>query len=703
MHDTAYVIGGLVMSTYLPSSSARILEIGAQNVNGTLRDHAPRNAEYVGLDFEAGDGVDVVVTGLRDWNVPEAHFDLVMASSVFEHDKAFWRTFIEMCRRTKPGGHIYISAPSNGLVHRFPKDYWRFYPDSGLALEELAREEGFDITLIESFVAEREADLWNDFCAVFRRGPCDTDLNRDFVHGKIRCTNAINWRSSLIVNAVNDSEDMRLLGLAREDMRRTTEHNQFLESQIDELKVRNNATEGRLYDQTRLTEQQLGQLQALGDEVAREQERRRFLEVQLSELAVQKAESDERLQGQIELNEQKSTLLQALGEQLVTEQNNSAEFRRSFEVQLSEMATQKSVSEERLQMQVTLNEQQSRQLQTLSDGFAMEQTNSAELRRSIDALLSELAVQRAASDERLQAQADLNEQQSGQIQALLEELATERASSEELRRSVEVQLSAVTASKPTQKEVGKEHLRSQTELGKGRGETLPMLAVESPREVVEVVAPQYAFEEKLGEFTSQKSEVEKRLRERFREIAGLTRVIQERDQQLSDLRMQMQHQMDVCDERGRQLQALAAELAQEKANSNALQRSLEANIFELSAAKASSDERLQERFRETAHLTRMIQERDRRISEVQTQIEWLCRVVSVLTKGFSTSSKARAMAWLPTYFSQKAQKACLKEHGLFDSDDYVETYPDVLRANTDPLRHYINHGIKEGRVIKSER
>lgn len=234
------------MDTYLPSFPARILEIGAQNVNGSLRDHAPRNAEYVGLDFEAGNGVDIVVTGIDDWNVPDAHFDLVMASSVFEHDKAFWRTFLAMCAKTKPGGHIYISSPSNGTVHRYPQDYWRFYPDSGLALEEWARDEGYDITLIESFIGERQADVWNDFCAVFRRGPSQADLNRDFVFDKVSSTNAVSWRSKAIINPVDDSQDTRLLCAAKDETQWWVRHAEHLNAvhaeeltthlrQIDEL------------------------------------------------------------------------------------------------------------------------------------------------------------------------------------------------------------------------------------------------------------------------------------------------------------------------------------------------------------------------------------------------------------------------------------------------------------------------------------
>ena len=171
MHDTAYKIGGLVMATYLPPGANRILEIGSLNVNGGLRDLAPPGADYIGLDLEAGAGVDHVVTGSDDWPVADDSFDLVMASSAFEHDQAFWLTFLQMCRKLKPGGYCYISAPANGKVHRYPQDFWRFYPDAGLALQAWARRQGIATTLVESFTAEREGDTWNDFCAVFRRGP----------------------------------------------------------------------------------------------------------------------------------------------------------------------------------------------------------------------------------------------------------------------------------------------------------------------------------------------------------------------------------------------------------------------------------------------------------------------------------------------------------------------------------------------------
>lgn len=291
MHDTAYRIGGLVMDTYLPSTPARILEIGAQNVNGTLRDHAPRNAEYIGLDFEEGDGVDLVVTDVTDWPVPDANFDLVMASSVFEHDQTFWRTFVAMCDKAKPGGHIYINAPSNGTFHRYPKDYWRFYPDSGQALEDWARTEGRDVTLIESFIADREADVWNDFCAVFRRGPSDAELNRDFICKKVPSSNALTWRSSKIINPLEDSQDTRLLSSAHEETRRWVQHADFLNS---EFSAREKSWDDERVRLTQEIEQQTGRIASLdqtaaakGEQVAALQARADELQLELNRLNIE--------------------------------------------------------------------------------------------------------------------------------------------------------------------------------------------------------------------------------------------------------------------------------------------------------------------------------------------------------------------------------------------------------------------------------
>ena len=216
MHDTAYAIGRLVLEAYGSASAARILEIGSLDVNGSLRTHLPAGNHYVGLDFEDGPGVDHVIKPGSPWPVPDRSFDIVIASSVFEHDATFWLTFLEMIEKTRPGGYIYLNAPSNGEVHRYPLDCWRFYSDAGSALAGWAKSQDLPVVLVESFVAERDSDIWNDFCAVFRREPSTDALPESFVFERVACTNVITWQSPQLIAERAQPEDMVIVAGERE-------------------------------------------------------------------------------------------------------------------------------------------------------------------------------------------------------------------------------------------------------------------------------------------------------------------------------------------------------------------------------------------------------------------------------------------------------------------------------------------------------
>jgi SAM-dependent methyltransferase len=219
MHDTAFYIGTLAMNIYADLRSDSILEIGSQSLNGGLRENALPTTRYVGVDIEAGEGVDVVVEPGKPLPVEEGSFDLVMATSVFEHDPFFWMTFLEMCRAAKDGGYIYINAPSNGVVHRYPQDNWRFYPDSGRALAAWAALQGTPVTVVESFIAARDKDIWNDFVAVFRKGPIKRALPKVFLHEQVPCTDIITWKSKEIVSPSEQPEDVILLRQSEERAR----------------------------------------------------------------------------------------------------------------------------------------------------------------------------------------------------------------------------------------------------------------------------------------------------------------------------------------------------------------------------------------------------------------------------------------------------------------------------------------------------
>ena len=97
MHRTAMNHGRLFFRTYVPGP-ARIVDIGAQDVNGSLRSLAPMGSDYVGVDFAGGIGVDVVLDDPYTYPFDDNSFDVCVSSSCLEHSEFFWLSFLEMVR-----------------------------------------------------------------------------------------------------------------------------------------------------------------------------------------------------------------------------------------------------------------------------------------------------------------------------------------------------------------------------------------------------------------------------------------------------------------------------------------------------------------------------------------------------------------------------------------------------------------------------
>lgn len=188
MHDTAYIHGRIFRQTYWHDQFETVVEIGSQDVNGSLRSHFPESARYIGLDFEEGPGVDVVVTPGAPLPLDDESADIVLSSSVFEHDEQFWVTVLELARILRPGGILYLNAPSNGEVHLYPIDAWRFYPDAGLALARWSRANGQPMRLLESFVAKPGPSGWADNISIFQKGGGDVTFDAR-MHERADCIN----------------------------------------------------------------------------------------------------------------------------------------------------------------------------------------------------------------------------------------------------------------------------------------------------------------------------------------------------------------------------------------------------------------------------------------------------------------------------------------------------------------------------------
>lgn len=162
--------GKVFFDTYVKNDPGiTIVDIGGADVNGSLSAVAPGQCKYVGVDFQAGKGVDVVLEDAYTLPFDDSSCDVIVSSSCFEHAEFFWLSFNEMLRILKPTGLLYMNVPSNGAFHRFPVDCWRFYPDSGAALQNWGRRNGYPVEMLESFTGVQKKDTWNDFVAVFVR------------------------------------------------------------------------------------------------------------------------------------------------------------------------------------------------------------------------------------------------------------------------------------------------------------------------------------------------------------------------------------------------------------------------------------------------------------------------------------------------------------------------------------------------------
>jgi ubiquinone/menaquinone biosynthesis C-methylase UbiE len=142
-----------------------IVEIGSQNVNGSIKDVAPPS-NYVGLDFQEAKGVDIVLQDAYSFPLPDNYADIVVTSSCFEHSEMFWLTFLEGVRILKPRGLFYINAPSTGPYHAYPVDCWRFYPDADKALQTWAKRNGYNVNVEYKTTMQGP---WGDFVVVYRK------------------------------------------------------------------------------------------------------------------------------------------------------------------------------------------------------------------------------------------------------------------------------------------------------------------------------------------------------------------------------------------------------------------------------------------------------------------------------------------------------------------------------------------------------
>jgi SAM-dependent methyltransferase len=175
---------------YQTEAKTLVVDIGSQDVNGSLKEVCPKNFQYLGLDFIEAKNVDIVLTDPYKFPLENDSVDIVVTSSCFEHSEFFWLVYLEAMRILKPKGIMYINSPSRGIYHRYPVDCWRFYPDSGLALSNWGKVNGYNNVLLESYV-QKTGDF-GDYVGVFLKDSKFSNLftrkiiddKKDFINGR---------------------------------------------------------------------------------------------------------------------------------------------------------------------------------------------------------------------------------------------------------------------------------------------------------------------------------------------------------------------------------------------------------------------------------------------------------------------------------------------------------------------------------------
>jgi SAM-dependent methyltransferase len=190
MHRLAMKNGQLFFNTYVARlGNVTVVDVGAQDVNGSLREVCPPNAAYIGVDFTEGKGVDVVLDDPYTLPFESNSIDVIVSSSCFEHSEMFWLLFLEISRVLKPDGLFYLNAPSLGGYHRYPVDCYRFFPDSGNALAKWGRRNGLNIAVLEHYT--NSILNFGDYVCIFLKDVAHLDRHpkrildtyREFSHG----------------------------------------------------------------------------------------------------------------------------------------------------------------------------------------------------------------------------------------------------------------------------------------------------------------------------------------------------------------------------------------------------------------------------------------------------------------------------------------------------------------------------------------
>lgn len=122
-------------------SPGRALVVGSRCYNGKM-DRRTLYQEAIGLDMQAGDGVDIVHNLENPLDC--GTFDHIDICSVLEHVARPWLMCANIESVMNPGASITLSVPFVWRQHGYPSDYWRMTKAAVRVLFPSVKWEGLD-------------------------------------------------------------------------------------------------------------------------------------------------------------------------------------------------------------------------------------------------------------------------------------------------------------------------------------------------------------------------------------------------------------------------------------------------------------------------------------------------------------------------------------------------------------------------------
>jgi SAM-dependent methyltransferase len=95
------------------SGKINVLEIGSQDINGTVRDFFQKGANYLGLDLGMAKGVDWTIPG-ELVELPDQWASICISTECFEHAATWEQILMNMIRITRTNGLLILSIAGHG-------------------------------------------------------------------------------------------------------------------------------------------------------------------------------------------------------------------------------------------------------------------------------------------------------------------------------------------------------------------------------------------------------------------------------------------------------------------------------------------------------------------------------------------------------------------------------------------------------------